>query len=249
MLGYSAEEAIGRGMEETLTPASRQAARERLSEVMGRGYDEQIARRNVMTEWEILRKDGSTVWAEVSISFIRDAEGHLGGLVGTLRDVSQRKKAEEALRDSEQRLRQVFEAVADGIAVTDLQGSITQANQSLARTHGFGTRDDIIGKNISDLIDPKDHDKVMRRIQHVLDAPGRRGFGTTEYTLKRADGSRIPSASSSPRGMSPSEGGPSRPWRKARTGSNAYLRILLPALPWWMRRGLYGRRTEACSGC
>ncbi|MCX5999671.1 MAG: PAS domain S-box protein, partial [Chloroflexi bacterium] len=141
--------------------------------------------------WEILRKEGSTVWAEVSISFILDAEGHLAGVVGSLRDVSQRKKAEEALRDSEERLRQVFEAVADGIAVTDLQGSITQANQTLAKIHGFATKDDIIGKNISDLLDPQGRDKAMRRIQYVLDVPGGRGFATTEYTLKRADGSRF----------------------------------------------------------
>ncbi|MCX5998834.1 MAG: PAS domain-containing protein, partial [Chloroflexi bacterium] len=48
LLGYSVEEAIGRGLEDTLTPTSRQAARERLSAVIARGYDEEIARSNLM---------------------------------------------------------------------------------------------------------------------------------------------------------------------------------------------------------
>ncbi|MCX6000567.1 MAG: PAS domain-containing sensor histidine kinase [Chloroflexi bacterium] len=76
--------------------------------------------------------------------------------------------------------------MADGIALVDLEGRITEANRSLATMHGFHSTEELLGKSMAHLLDARDHDKAVRRIRHLLEGAG---FGATEYSLVRADGS------------------------------------------------------------
>ncbi|MFH0964479.1 MAG: PAS domain S-box protein [Planctomycetota bacterium] len=103
--GFTPEETVGRRIDEVLTPASAalayQAFTKNLALERSEGPD---PLRSETVEVEIVRKDGSTVWAEVHISFLRDPQGRPTGLLGVSRDVTARRRAQQALRRYADRL-------------------------------------------------------------------------------------------------------------------------------------------------
>jgi PAS domain S-box-containing protein len=96
LLGYSVEEAMARGIEKGLTPESLKVAAKALTETI---TEEQKGRKlePVTTDFEFIRKDGSTVWAAVSVALIRDSAGQPAEILSILHDITERKRAEEAL--------------------------------------------------------------------------------------------------------------------------------------------------------
>jgi PAS domain-containing protein len=72
----------------------------------------------------LITKDGSTVVVGMSASLIQDTSGQPTGFRGVARDVTERKRAEEALRASEERYRTVLEANPDPVVVYDMEGKV-----------------------------------------------------------------------------------------------------------------------------
>ncbi len=68
--------------------------------------------------------------------------------------ITARKHTEEALRESEQKYRGLVTEISDGIFITDNKGRLTFANPALARIHGFGTPEELVGKSFLDFILP-----------------------------------------------------------------------------------------------
>ena len=101
----------------------------------------------------------------------------------------ERKRMEGALRDSEEKLRKMFESVTDGISVIDLKGIITEANQRMVEMHGFSSKDELRGKSAFDLVAPRDHKRVAADMKKTIKQEAIR---RTECTLLRADGSEFP---------------------------------------------------------
>ncbi|MCX6000412.1 MAG: PAS domain S-box protein [Chloroflexi bacterium] len=66
-------------------------------------------------EHQLRRKDGSTVWIEFSVSLLRDAEGRVTGVVGRCRDITEHKRADLAMQESEEKFRKVYEDSPVGI--------------------------------------------------------------------------------------------------------------------------------------
>lgn len=99
-------------------------------------------------DWHLTRQDGSKLFAEASVSAILNSQGKVSGFRGIVRDVTQRKEAEEALRQSESKYRLVFENTPLGILHFDGQGRITACNESLIQIVGPSEKGTLIGFNL-----------------------------------------------------------------------------------------------------
>jgi two-component system NtrC family sensor kinase len=170
LLGYSVEEAMNRTLEQSLTPASYRAAIEGLAGAVAGDPGEQSAQSGSRTvELEFYRKDGSTVWVEDSVSIVRDSHGQPLEIVSVLRDITQRKRAEEALRASESKYRALFEAVLDGVIVVDAETlSIVAANEAAAKMYGLGSAKDSVGMSLFDFMAPEEREHVVRAAEDVI---------------------------------------------------------------------------------
>ena len=185
--GYSVEEAMAQSLADSLCPDS--------LEVALQAYEEELALEE-MEQKDLFRtrtlelqqkcKDGSTIWTEVTMTFLHNADGQSIGILGVSRDITERKLAEEDLRESEEKLRAVFEHIGDGVIVSDLEGRITDENDAALRMQGFKHKKEVIGKNGFDFIAEKDRTKALEDGVKTVELG--RGPGG-QYTFLRKDGS------------------------------------------------------------
>jgi PAS domain S-box-containing protein len=101
---------------------------------------------------------GAHIW--VKASPLRDAEGRLLGVIECIRDISDQKKAQAKLRESEERYRTVIEESNDGIALVRGDQHI-YVNQQLVKMFGYDRPEEIIGQPTSFLVHPDDQERVM----------------------------------------------------------------------------------------
>ena len=141
--GYTADEIIGEHFTQFYTEEERAAGTpERALAVAAE------AGRFEAEGWRV-RKDGSRFWAHVIIDPIRGPDGELIGFAKITRDLSERKKAEEALRRSEERFRLLVQSVTDyAIFTLDREGRVTNWNPGAQRIKGYAP-EEIIGQHFS----------------------------------------------------------------------------------------------------
>jgi len=200
-------ELLGRDCLELVVPEDRETVRRSTTKVLN-------GERVLPYEFRVTHKDGSTKWMMGSAVAIRYCGrwAFLANLVditarkqqeealqaGSARpqslrdsatDVTGHKHMEEALRNSEEKLRQIFESASDGIAVIDLKGVITDANQRTVEMHGFRSKKELLGKNISDLLAPIERNRIAADMGEAIQEGAISGV---EYILLRADGSAFP---------------------------------------------------------
>ncbi len=111
---------------------------------------------------EIIRKDGKVVVRELSASLIRDGEGEPVGFRAVARDVTKRKRAELALRESEEKYRSILESIDEGYMETDIAGSYVFMNRAACEMFGR-TREEMLGTSYRDYMTP-DTARTMYRI-------------------------------------------------------------------------------------
>jgi len=115
-------------------------------------------------EFEIGKENSEKKSIEINSVLIRKENVPLGSLV-IVRDITERKKREESLRESEEKYKDLFESAMDAIVTLDLKGSITAVNSSVLR---FGyEKEDLVGKNILDFVSKEYWPAVMRDFSKV----------------------------------------------------------------------------------
>ena len=138
---------------------------------------------------KVTTASGDVTYWENTANPIRDAQGNIVSCLEIARDITERKRVEEALQGSQEALRKMFESVTDGISVIDLKGIITEVNQRTVEIHGFSSKDEVLGKNAFDLVTPKDHKRIAGNMRQALKQGTVSGV---EYSLLKADGTEFP---------------------------------------------------------
>ena len=108
-------------------------------------------------------KAGKIIWMESSGAPVFDATGSIIAVSGIMRDVSSRKEAEDALRESEEKFRALVENSLDGILITDFTGTLVFANQAAGRIVDAADYLSLIGKkNVLDFVAPESRVNVLQ---------------------------------------------------------------------------------------
>ena len=185
-MGFSVEESMNRGAEESLTPASLEAAANALLNWTSLEGEKRERFASIPLELEFYHKDGHTVWGEVTISYLPNPNGQPFELLMVIRDITERKRAEEALRREEKYFRALIENASDAIVIVDRDGTVRYHSPSHQRLLGY-TAEERIGQRMWDCIHPDDSNKVADALNQLLRDGGI--APATEVRLRHKDGS------------------------------------------------------------
>jgi PAS domain S-box-containing protein len=175
MLGYTEAELVGQPLAMLLTTEDR--------EILSSDLDQPGAVTDVETVY--VAKDSRKIPIAFSRAAMQLDSKQSQGFVCVAKDISERKQAEAALRESEKSYRDLFENAQDAIYVHDLNGTYISVNQATEKLAGY-TRNEIIGKNFSDFMGPEDVERIRANLKSKLE-----GTGMTAYEVEvRAKGGR-----------------------------------------------------------
>jgi two-component system, cell cycle sensor histidine kinase and response regulator CckA len=136
--GYTVEEAMTLPIEKIYTSRSIALALKALEEEIALEKDESSNPSRVRKlELEGYHKNGSTVWTESKMIFLRDSAGRVSGILGVSRDITERKKMERAVIEAREDWERTFDAVPDLIAILDKSYRIVRVNKAMAECLGM----------------------------------------------------------------------------------------------------------------
>ena len=185
LYGYKTHEAIGRNMTFLLPPDRPDEEIEILAAIRrGERVQHQDTRR--------LRKDGRQIDVSVTISPICDRSGFITGASHVARDITQRKQAEEEIRESEATLRAYLESAGQGVVAAEPGGRIVLVNRKVEEMFGY-QRDQILGQNITLLIPESQRDGHSNCCLDFFEHPRQRPMGAAmNLAGLRRDGDEFP---------------------------------------------------------
>jgi len=148
---------------------------------------------NYDEEYRIVRPDGSIRWIHDRAFPVRKGDGELYRIVGVARDITERRRSQEAIRQSEERMRAVLESALDCVIAMDHEGRIIEFNPAAEKTFGY-SRDAAVGQILSDLIiPPAFRERHRAGLKHYLSTGQARFFGKrVQLTGMRSDKSEFP---------------------------------------------------------
>ena len=230
LLGYTVEEYMGLNVEDLIPLTSLETAAQMLADELNseRSTDQIDFTKSRRVEFDSIRKDGSIVPTEATVTFLRDADGRPVGILGSSRDITERRRAgealqkahdelesrveqrtaelakaneqlrqeiaerrrmEEELRSSEERLKILFECAPDAYYLNDLEGKFVDGNRAAEEMVGYA-RSELIGRNFLEagLLPPEEIPKAAELL--VRQAEGQ-STGPDEFILIRRDGRRL----------------------------------------------------------
>ena len=138
-------------------------------------------------EWETIRKDGTRTYLEVSVSLIASPGEKPTGFRGIARNVTERKRAEEALRQSEQHFRILYVQSPVAYQALDVEGRFLEVNEAWLRLLGYSC-DEVVGRWFGDFIMPSQVHLLQERFSCFKSAGETRGV---EWDLVRKDGNLV----------------------------------------------------------
>lgn len=179
--GYKPEEIIGLSYLD-VTPEEERDINAELTEKLLAGEIE------IDRERRMLRKDGSTSWIRLTARMLRDESGNPQYGIGIFEDINERKQAEAALRDSEERFRTTFENAPLGIAESTLDGEFVNANPKLLEILGY-TLEEFKQLSILDITHPGHLEETVSNFQKLVS--GQTSSYVSEKRYNRKDGSFV----------------------------------------------------------
>ena len=188
LTGYAQEEFLGRPAYELLLPQERSGEQFERNRRWMAGSTERY-------EATLGRKDGGSFRAEITATPFRDVSGEIVGTLGAITDITERSRTERALRESEQRFRQLFEQSVDAIFVHDEMGRFVDCNSQACRLLGY-TREELLDLSMQDvspnmLIDEERESGGTLWQRALAGEPGTFTFSHEEEN-RRKDGTTFP---------------------------------------------------------
>ncbi len=141
------------------------------------------------TEIAYHRSDGQAGTALISASAVHDHAGERQATVCIVHDITERKRAEEALREREALYRTLIETSPDAVLVAEQDGRILMVNRRAAELMGYREPEDVRGKNAMEFVAPEDQQRLS---DSFADASGSVIIRDVEYTLVTKDGRLLP---------------------------------------------------------
>ena len=152
LFGYKAEEAVGQNIT-LIVPWERRSEEEDILRRLARG--EQVEHFETVRR----RKDGTYLDVSLTISPIRDTAGRVIGASKIARDVTERKRIQEALQESEERFRAIVETTPECVKLISANGTLLHMNRPGLEMVGARSADEVVGQSVYDLIAPEDRDR------------------------------------------------------------------------------------------
>jgi PAS domain S-box-containing protein len=179
MMGYSREELAGLDWATLTHPEDLPADLEQFGRILSGKSD------RYQLEKRFIRKDGTVLYAEVSVGCVRRPDGSPEYIVGLAANISERKRAEELLRESEERFRTIFENAGLGMALVDWQGYPVKCNPALQKMLGF-TENELSNMVFTEFTHPDDVDLDWRLYSELV--TGKRDKYEIEKRYIKKDG-------------------------------------------------------------
>ncbi|MFO8050358.1 MAG: PAS domain S-box protein [Thermoplasmatota archaeon] len=179
VVGYDKEEIVGKELQE-LPFLEEEAVKKTAENFMKRMKGEEV----LPYEIEMISKDGDTIYAEINAKTFVEEE--FEGEVVIARDITERKKMEEKLRESEQRFRTIIEGSADAIFLTDPEGNYTYTNEAASDLLGY-SREELTQMNILELTKEENAEEYMKTFEKILEEEKT----YTEISLVKKDGTEV----------------------------------------------------------
>src|SRR5215204_5011977 len=137
-------------------------------------------------EKRFLHANGHTVWASLSVSLVRDAEGEPLYFVSQIQDVTERKKVEKVIKESEKRFRSLVQYSSDIITILDADGTVHYVSPAVERVTGYKPEEQV-GTNAFGSVHPDDREQALNTFAEVLKRPGL--HPPLEFRVLHKDGS------------------------------------------------------------
>ena len=157
--GIPTAEAIGKSFASFVHPEDLPPCGEHLARVLASGQGESSP------PYRVRHADGSWRWFQANGTRMHAPNGPR--YMGVAHDITERKQAEEAIRESEERYRTQFDRASEGIFALSPEGSLLEVNEALARMHGY-TREEMLALSLEDLDAPDSFNLSPERMQRLM---------------------------------------------------------------------------------
>jgi len=161
-------------------------------EVIAKNYSHIIRQKNLLTaDTTLPRPKGREVTLMGVAGPLYDRRGQLIGAIESIRDITERKRAEDALNESERRFRELADLLPQGIYEADTSGRLTYVNRIAREMFSYAPDIGIADINVMDMIAPVDRTRAATVYRQMV-TTGSRERGNVEYLAVRRDGTTFP---------------------------------------------------------